>query len=98
MEKKKKILTPGRYSFPRQVGKKSRMLQVNCFISLKYLRFELAEQSGFLSHMDQVNKDLMLRCVYTLRLIGPISYLGACYIYTKVTKCIREKMTMCFRE
>ena len=32
-----------------------------------------------------------LRYVYTLRLIGPISYLGACYIRTKVTKCIREK-------
>ena len=35
-----------------------------------------------------------LSCVYTLRLIGPISYLGACYIQTKVTKCIREKMTL----
>ena len=43
----------------------------------------------------------VLRYVYTLRLIGPISYLGACYIYVriyKVTKCIREKMTMCFRK
>ena len=38
-----------------------------------------------------------LRYVYTLRLIRPISYLGACYIRTKVTKCIREKMTMHFR-
>ena len=37
-----------------------------------------------------------LRYVYILRLIGPISYLGACYIRTKVTKCIREKMTLCF--
>ena len=39
---------------------------------------------------------LMLKSilVYTLRLIGPISYLGACYIQTKVTKCIREKMTL----
>ena len=27
-------------------------------------------------------------------LIGPISYLGACYILTTVTKCIREKMTL----
>ena len=27
-----------------------------------------------------------LRYVYTLRLIGPISYLGACYIRTTVTK------------
>ena len=35
--------------------------------------------------------------VYTLRLIGPISYLGACYIRTKVTKCICEKMTLHFR-
>ena len=35
--------------------------------------------------------------LYTLQLIGPISYLGACYIRTKVTKCIREKMTMYFR-
>ena len=33
-----------------------------------------------------------------LQLIGPISYLGACLMRTKVTKCIREKMTMCFRE
>ena len=33
--------------------------------------------------------------VYTLRLIRPISYLGACYIQTKVTKCIREKITLC---
>ena len=39
----------------------------------------------------------LLRYVYTLRLIGPISYLDACYIRTKVTKCIREKMTMYFR-
>ena len=38
-----------------------------------------------------------LRCVYTLRFVGPISYLGACYIRTKVTKCIREHMTMYFR-
>ena len=37
-----------------------------------------------------------LRYVYTLRLIGPISYLDACYIRTKVTKCIREKTTMYF--
>ena len=35
-----------------------------------------------------------LRYVYTLRLIGPISYLGACYIHTKVTKCIREKIPL----
>ena len=28
-----------------------------------------------------------------VRLIGTISYLGACYIRTTVTKCIREKMT-----
>ena len=39
----------------------------------------------------------LLRYVYTLRLIGPISYLGAYYIRTKVTKCIREKTTMYFR-
>ena len=26
-----------------------------------------------------------------------VSYLGTCYIRTKVTKCIREKMTMYFR-
>ena len=38
-----------------------------------------------------------LRYVYTLRLIGLISYLGACYIRTTVTKCIREKMTLYFR-
>ena len=28
-----------------------------------------------------------------VRLIGPISYLGACDIRTKVTKCIPAKMT-----
>ena len=38
-----------------------------------------------------------LRCVYTLRFVGPISYLGACYIRTKVTKYIREHMTMYYR-
>ena len=37
-----------------------------------------------------------LRYVYTLRLIGPISYLGACYIHAKVTKCIREKISLYF--
>ena len=37
------------------------------------------------------------RYVYTLRLIGPISYLGACYIRTTLIKCIREKMTKYFR-
>ena len=31
--------------------------------------------------------------LYTLRLIGLISYLGAYYIRKKVTKYIREKMT-----
>ena len=38
----------------------------------------------------------ILACSYgpALRLIGPISYLGECYIQTKVTKCIREKMTL----
>ena len=44
-----------------------------------------------------VQSVFMLRYVYTLRLIGTISCLGACYIRTKVTKCIREKMTMFFR-
>ena len=34
--------------------------------------------------------------VYTLRLIGPISCLGACYIRTKVTKCVPVKMTLYF--
>ena len=32
-----------------------------------------------------------------LKFIGPISYLGACYIRTTVTKCIPEKMTLYFR-
>ena len=36
---------------------------------------------------------LLLGYGYTMQLIGPISYLGACYIRTKATKCIREKMT-----
>ena len=31
-----------------------------------------------------------------MRLIGPISYLGACDIRTKVTKCIPEKITLYF--
>ena len=35
--------------------------------------------------------------IYTMRLIGPISYLSACYIRTKVTKCICMKMTLHFR-
>ena len=39
----------------------------------------------------------IISMVYTLRLIGPISYLGACYIRTKVTKCICEKITLYFR-
>ena len=30
-------------------------------------------------------------------LIGPISYLGACYTPTKVTKYIRKKTTLYFR-
>ena len=47
--------------------------------------------------VQQGQQSLDLRYVYTLRLIGPISYLGACYIRTKVTKCIREKRTMYFR-
>ena len=43
------------------------------------------------------HKNIDLKYVYTLRLIGPISYLGACYIRMKVIKCIGEKMTMYFR-
>ena len=35
-----------------------------------------------------------LRCVYTLRLIGPISYLGACYIRTMV---INRLIAVCKR-
>ena len=42
-------------------------------------------------------KNLELRYIYTLRLVGPISYLGGCYRRTKVTKCIRQKMTLYFR-
>ena len=38
---------------------------------------------------------LMLR-LHTAILIGPISYLDACYIHTKVTKCIREKIPLYF--
>ena len=36
----------------------------------------------------------VLRYVYTLRLVGSISYLGGCYRRTKVTKCICQKMTL----
>ena len=32
----------------------------------------------------------VLRYVYTLRLVGSISYLGGCYRRTKVTKCMSE--------
>ena len=32
----------------------------------------------------------LLTYVYTLRLIGPISYLGACYIRTKVTTWVNH--------
>ena len=32
--------------------------------------------------------------LYTLRLVGSISYLGGCYRRTKVTKCICQKMTL----
>ena len=34
--------------------------------------------------------------VYTFQLIGPISYLGACYIRRKVTKCIHDKIRRTF--
>ena len=34
-----------------------------------------------------------LRCIYTLQLIGPISYLDVCYIPKKLSKCIREKIS-----
>ena len=37
---------------------------------------------------------ILLRYVYTLRLVGSISYLGGCYRRTKVTKCICQKMTL----
>ena len=60
------------------------------FLPLRFNELDLSQISINL-------KCLKLR-LHALRLIGPISYLGACYIYTKVTKCIREKMTMCFRE
>ena len=36
----------------------------------------------------------IISMVYTLRLVGSISYLGGCYWRTKVTKCIRQKMTL----
>ena len=38
--------------------------------------------------------DILLRYIYTLRLVGSISYLGRCYRHTKVTKCICQKMTL----
>ena len=51
--------------------------------------------SANLTNLPRWNSELY---VYTLRgLNGPISYLGACYVHTKVTKCIREKMTLYFR-
>ena len=37
---------------------------------------------------------ILLRYVYTLRLVGSISYLGGCYRRTKVTKCLCQKMTL----
>ena len=40
----------------------------------------------------------ILRYVYTLRLIGPISYLGACYIRAKVTKCQDIKSFVLLRD
>ena len=46
---------------------------------------------------EQLQVNFVLSYVYILRLIGPISYLGACYIRTTVTKYIREKMTLYFR-
>ena len=47
--------------------------------------------------INEKSKKITLRYVYTLRLIGPISYLGGYYKRTKVTKCIRQKMTLYFR-
>ena len=47
--------------------------------------------------MSEQSSYVHLSYVYALRLIGQISYLGACYIRTKVTKCAREKMTLYFR-
>ena len=59
------------------------------------------QQNTSFKHLETVSLLLFtlncmftLRYVYTLRLIVPISYLGACYIYTKVTKCIREKIPL----
>ena len=53
------------------------------------------EKLGLLQEHDE--SDIHSLMSFPLRLIGPISYLGACYIRTKVTKCSREKMTMYFR-
>ena len=61
----------------------------------KSLRDELPQSLQKVESSSTFCNDL--RYVYTLRLIGPLSYLGACYIRTKVIKCIREKMTMYFR-
>ena len=36
----------------------------------------------------------VLRYVYTLWIVGSISYLGGCYRRTKVTKCLCQKMTL----
>ena len=47
--------------------------------------------------IDEKSKKITLTYVYTLRLIGPISYLGGCYRRTEVTKCIHQKMTLYFR-
>ena len=44
-----------------------------------------------------VDRDLLKLRLHTAINRQPISYLGACYIRTKVTKCNREKMTLYFR-
>ena len=51
-----------------------------------YLFSLITFQNYFVAKAFFEKRKTVLRYVYTLRLIRPISYLYACYIHTKVTK------------
>ena len=75
-----------------------RRIKGGVVITRRWSRLNLILKLNPRSRKDTVSRCLiLLKYVYTLRLIGPISYLGGCYRRTKVTKCIRQKMTLYFR-
>ena len=85
------------WTFADVIKCSSKICNINpCFLLYTKIKLFLGRRRRSNLLKLPINVSIRLKYVYILRLIGPISYLGVCYVRMTVTKCIHEKMTLYF--